>query len=177
MELTGVSKKDAPLVFHESEYQDRKKIMDPRQDLKTIRDQEESAQAKTDIENVNSKAHGLQIPEIDRAGYLSPKEVLAGLQIDALEKELTPGDLAMKTVKEVVENIKMKMKAVFSSATEFNYSVRKNFDGTVLADLPCGRTRQSNTELQNPKPPWFADRPEHHKHALQSVAHPCFHGH
>jgi hypothetical protein len=99
------------------------------------------------------------------------------LQIDALEKELTPGDLAAKTVQEVVNNIKNKMKAVFGSATEFNFSVRKNFDGsysrTYLVDGRANRILNSKTR----NPPWDGDHAKHYEHAVQPVPHPCFHGH
>jgi hypothetical protein len=149
MKLTGVTKKDAPYVFHENEFKDRMKLTDPGQDPETIKRQQEGAEARRDIENVNAKAKGMQFPELSRPGYLSPKEILAGIQIDALEKELTPGDLAMKTVNEVVENMKVKMKAVFGSATEFNFSVKKNFDGsysrTYLVDGRASRVLNSKT--------------------------------
>ncbi|MBL8023868.1 MAG: hypothetical protein JNK54_06260, partial [Elusimicrobia bacterium] len=152
MKITGVSKKDAPYVFHESEWRDRMKLTDPGQDPETIKRKNEAATTRRDIENVNAKAKGMQFPELSRPGYLTTKEILAGLQIDALEKQLTPGDLAMQTVKEVVETIKMKMKALFGAATEFNYSVRQNFDGTFSRTyLVDGRaTRIYNSKTRNP---------------------------
>jgi hypothetical protein len=130
MKLTGVSKEGDPVEFHESEFRDRQKLTDPGQDLETLKRLQERAEANKDIENQNVTSRGLQLPEFTRAGYLSPKEILEGSKIDALEKQLTPGDLAMETVKEVVETIRAKMKAVFASGTEFLFSVRKNFDGT-----------------------------------------------
>jgi hypothetical protein len=91
----------------------------------------------------------MQFPELSRPGYLSPKEVLAGLKIDRLEKELTPGDLAAKTVNEVVEIIRAKMKSLFGAATEFNFNVKKNFDGTYartyLVDGRANRIVNSKT--------------------------------
>jgi hypothetical protein len=152
MKLTGVYRPGDPYVFHDSEYQDRRKLMDPGQDLKTIQKQQERAQAKRDIENVNSKAGGMQFPELNRPGYRTPKEVLAGAKIDQLEKELTPGDLAVQTVNDVVEVIRTKMKSLFGAATEFNFNVKKNFDGTYARTyLVDGRAnRIVNSKTRNP---------------------------
>ena len=49
MKLTGVSKKGAPYVFHESEYQDRRKLTEPAQDAETLKRQQERQEATQEI--------------------------------------------------------------------------------------------------------------------------------
>ncbi|MBL0057645.1 MAG: hypothetical protein IPP35_00615 [Elusimicrobia bacterium] len=155
MKLTGASKKGAPVVFHGSEYSDRRPLTDPGTDPKTLEAQQKRIDAINEIRKNNhpSGEGDKDIENLNKAGYLSPQEILKGAQIDALEKELTPGDLAMKTVAEVVENIKLKMKAIFGSATEFNFSVRKNFDGTFsrtyLIDGRANRILNSKTRNEH----------------------------